>query len=83
MISASHGIAISLGFLCFCMHCLIAIIMQVLSVFALIPMLVVGWREVLHVVGYSTVMLIFLNHVRNLCSTSELTQITTRPCLFL
>jgi hypothetical protein len=40
-------------------HCV-----QVLSVFAQVPLLVVGWREFLYVAGYSSILLAVLNHVR-------------------
>ncbi len=38
---------------------------QVLAAFALVPLLVAGWREVISVVGYSCIMLTVLTHVRS------------------
>ncbi len=37
---------------------------QILSFFALIPVLIAGWREVLKLIGYSSIMLALMNHVR-------------------
>ena len=43
---------------------------QVLSIFSLIPLVVVGWRELLHVLGYSIILTIVVNRVRSLFVTS-------------
>jgi len=37
---------------------------QILSLFALIPVLAVGWREVFKLIGYSSIMLGIMNYVR-------------------
>jgi len=37
---------------------------QILSFFALIPVLTVGWREVITLIGYSSIMLGLMNYVR-------------------
>lgn len=46
-------------------------ILQVLSVFAQVPLLLVGWREFLYVAGYTCIMLGILNHVRSSSSCSN------------
>jgi hypothetical protein len=38
---------------------------QILSFFALIPVVIAGWREVLKLIGYSSIMLALMNHVRH------------------
>jgi hypothetical protein len=43
---------------------------QVLNISSLIPLIVVGWRELLHMLGYSTILMIISIHVCSLHGTS-------------